>query len=77
VRNFSLLNRVVLRTIALSLERNDHLHVALGAESARLEQRNLVLDATLVHIATSCHIVQSIGDRSQSSEESIAENFAG
>ena len=76
MRYFPFFNRIVLRSITLSFERNDDLNMTLWTKGSRLEQSNLILNASLIDIPPSCNIIKGIGNCSQTSEETITENLS-
>lgn len=69
--------RILLGAIALSLVRNHHLHVALGAEGTALQERGLGCYAPGIDILTSCDIVEGVGDYCKPFEELVSEDMAG
>jgi hypothetical protein len=70
----TLLRRVLRARVRFGDVRKDDLDVSLGAERAGLEERLLVVDATLVHVLTSSDVVESVGDAVNRVEEGIAED---
>ena len=70
----ALLRRVTRSTIVLCHVRNDHLSVALRAESPALEQRLLEVHASTVYVQPRVYVIQSVHDHIQAFPESIVEN---
>lgn len=72
--NFSAFVWVLLLAIGLSLVRQDDLHVAFGAESARLEQGRLGRHTARVDVFARLNVVQSICHNSQVLKELVMED---
>jgi hypothetical protein len=70
----TLLRRVLRARVRFGDVRKDDLNISLGAERSGLEERLLVVDATLVHVLTSSDVVESVGDAVNRVEEGIAED---
>ncbi len=77
MRYFTLLRRVILRAISLCLERDYDLDMALGPESAGLEQGLAADDAALVDIEAGLHVVESVGDQGLAGKELVREDGLG
>ena len=67
-----LLRWVLRRGVRLCEVGNNDLNVALRSESAGLEQRLLVEDATLVHVQTGLYVVERVRDTINAREELVA-----
>mmetsp|Transcript_37796 Transcript_37796/g.64788 ORF Transcript_37796/g.64788 Transcript_37796/m.64788 type:complete len:479 (+) Transcript_37796:941-2377(+) len=72
-----LLRRVAARAVALGETRHHHLHVALGAEGAGLEQRLLVVHAALVDVQPRLDVVESVDHEVQPLPEGRVEDVFG
>mmetsp|Transcript_28340 Transcript_28340/g.71146 ORF Transcript_28340/g.71146 Transcript_28340/m.71146 type:complete len:543 (-) Transcript_28340:1034-2662(-) len=68
---------VTLRTVVLGLEGDDHLHVALGAHGAALEERAVVGHTALIHVEAGGHAVERVHDHVARAEEGVAEHVDG
>lgn len=68
---------VILASVGFSEVRHNNLYMALWAESARLQQRNLVLNASLINVSPCLYIIKSISDYGQRFEEFVAEGVFG
>lgn len=75
VGNLGLFIRIVLAAVILSLVGNDDLHVSFRAEGSTLEQRNLVLHASLVHVLSGFDVIKRVGHDFPAAEELIGEDF--
>lgn len=75
MRDLSFLHWIILRTIAFSLKGYNYLHMSFGTKCTRLEQRDLILYTTLIHISASSHIIESICNSGKATKETIAEDL--
>lgn len=66
-----------MTTVIFSFEGHNHLNMAFGTQSAALEQRDLILDASLVHIYSSFDVIKSISHDSSTFEKLIRVNLLG
>jgi hypothetical protein len=73
----SLLRRVLRVSVALSLVRDYHLWVCLGAKSARLEERLGIPDAAGVDVETSLNVINSIDNEVEVLPEVVIEDILG
>lgn len=77
MRDLCLLIGVVLTSIIFSLVRNDDLNVSLWTKCAAFKERDLVLNASLVHVLTGFDVIKSVGYDLSAAEELVREDFLG
>lgn len=75
MRNFTLLNRIVLTSITFSKIGNNNLNMTFWSKSTRLKQWHFILYASLVYIPSGSHIIQGIGNQGQTFKELVGENI--
>lgn len=75
MRNLSLFIWIVLAAIILGLVGNNHLNVAFRPKSTALEEWNLILNASLIHVLPSLNIIQRIGNNISALKELIREGL--
>jgi len=66
--------RVLGGRVGLGKPGNDWLHVALGAQGARLDKRLVVVDAATVHVDTGVDVVQGVADTVETCFQSVKVN---
>lgn len=77
VRDLRLFVGVVLASVVLSLVGNDDLDVSLRAKRAAFKERNLVLNAPLVHVLSGLDVVERVGNDLSAAEELVGEDLFG
>mmetsp|Transcript_25365 Transcript_25365/g.49492 ORF Transcript_25365/g.49492 Transcript_25365/m.49492 type:complete len:529 (+) Transcript_25365:932-2518(+) len=68
-----LLGRVAARSVRFSHLGDYHLHVPLGAKCPALQQRTLVVDASLIHVQPCLNVIERVTDTIQTLEKIIIE----
>ena len=72
-----LLGRVLSGRVGLGGEGQHDLHVALGAERARLDERLVVVDAAAVHVDARVNVVQRVAHGVEALEELVVVDALG
>jgi hypothetical protein len=75
VRNLSLLARIILTAVILSLVGDYDLDVSFWSESTTLKQWNFILNTSLIHVLSSLNVIKCIGNNVPTAEELVRKHF--